>query len=189
MAADFTIRPYRPRRDTPAILRLIRRELAPLSRKPIGREALTDRALAERIRRGRTLVAVGRGGKVKGFVHILVVEQPDAPARLMVDLLAVEPASRGRGIGSALLREAEAYGRRIKCQAASLFVDEGNDLAHRFYLHAGYHTVRYWPQLRCWELHKPLSPPDDFPPGAKWSAWSEPTAAFHAIVLRRKLSR
>lgn len=154
MAAAFTIRPCR-RRDFPAILRLIRRELVPLSLKPVGREALTDRALAARIRTGRTLVAAGRGGEVKGFVHILVTGRPDAPV-LLVDMLAVVPDSRGRGIGSALLAEAEAYGRSRRCAAASLFVDEGNDRAHFFYLRAGYRAVRYWPSFRCRELWKPL---------------------------------
>jgi ribosomal protein S18 acetylase RimI-like enzyme len=154
MAAAFTIRPYR-RRDIPAILRLIRRELAPLSLKPVGREALTDRALAARIRPGRTLVAAGRGGEVQGFIHILVTSRPNAPV-LLVDMLAVAPDSRGRGIGSALLGEAEAYGRSRRCAAASLFVDEGNGRAHLFYLRAGYRTVRYWPSFRCWELWKPL---------------------------------
>jgi ribosomal protein S18 acetylase RimI-like enzyme len=156
MATAFTIRPYHPRRDTAAILRLIRRELAPLSRKPIGREALTDRALAERIRRGRTLVAAGRSGRVTGFIHILIIQQPHAPARLLIDLLAVDPESRGRGIGSALLREAEIHGRSRRCQAAVLYVDEGNDRALRFYHRAGYRTVRFWPAFRCWELFKTL---------------------------------
>ena len=158
MALSCTIRPYRPRRDTPSVLRLIRRELAPLSRAPIGREELTDRALAARIRRGLTLVAAGRDGKVLGFIHILVARPPHAPARLQIDLLAVEPESRGRGVGSALLKEAEAYGRSRRCASAVLFVDEGNDRAHRFYTRAGYTTVRWWPSLRCWELRKPLMP-------------------------------
>ena len=165
MAEAFAIRPYRPRRDTAAILRLIRRELAPLSRKPISREALTDRALAERIRTGRTLVAAGRGGKVLGFIHVMTAERPNAPARLQIDLLAVEPGSRGRGIGSALLREAEAWGRARRCGDATLFVDEGNDRALLFYARAGYRIVRCWPQLRCWELFKPLA---SDAPGAEW---------------------
>lgn len=163
MAAAYTIRPYRPNRDTPAILRLIRRELAPLSRKPIGREALTDRALTARIRRGRTLVAAGRNGKVLGFIHIVAARQPFAPARLWIDLLAVEPESRGLGIGSSLLMEAEAYGRSRRCASAVLFVDEGNERAHRFYHRAGYRTVRWWPSYRCWELCKPLIPAVPFP--------------------------
>ncbi|OUM95349.1 MAG: hypothetical protein A9Z00_08310 [Thermobacillus sp. ZCTH02-B1] len=160
MAHACKIRPYRPHRDTPAILRLIRSELAPLSRVPIGREALTDRALAARIRRGRTLVAAGRNGKVLGFIHFMFMaaKPPLAPAWLHIDLLAVEPESRGRGIGSALLAEAEAYGRSRRCASAVLFVDDGNDRAHRFYLRAGYRTVRYWPSLRCRELWKPLVP-------------------------------
>lgn len=158
MAAAFTIRPYRPRRDTADILRLIRRELVPLSRKPIGREALTDRALAERIRLGRTLVAVGRGGEITGFIHVLITSRPNVPALLQIDMLAVDRGSRGQGIGSALLKEAEAWGRSRRCAAASLYVDEGNDRAHLFYQRAGYQTVQFWPSFRCWELYKPLYP-------------------------------
>ena len=158
MAAAYTIRPYRHRQDTAAILELIRRELAPLSNAPIGREALTDRALTARIRQGRTLVAAGRSGSVKGFIHVMVTSRPNAPVLLQIDMLAVEPDSRGQGIGTALLREAERYGRFRRCTAASLFVDEGNDRAHLFYLRAGYRAIRYWPSLRCWELYKPLIP-------------------------------
>ncbi|AGA57193.1 MULTISPECIES: GNAT family N-acetyltransferase [Thermobacillus] len=158
MAAAYTIRPYRHRQDTAAILRLIRRELVPLSHTPIGREALTDRALTARIRQGRTLVADGQDGEVKGFVHFMVTSRPNVPALLQIDMLAVEPDSRGQGIGSALLREAELYGRSRRCTAASLFVDEGNDRAHLFYLRAGYRAIQYWPSLRCRELYKPLFP-------------------------------
>ena len=156
MTPAFTIRPYRPQRDTADILRLIRHELVPLSLGPVKREALTDRALTARIRKGRTLVAAGRNGRMMGFIHIVVADRSSAPALLQIDLLAVDPACRGRGIGSALLREAEAYGRSRRCAAAALFVDEGNDRAHAFYLRAGYRTVRYWPSFRCWELYKPL---------------------------------
>ena len=156
MAAAYSIRPYRYKQDTVAILRLIRRELVPLSLRPIGRESLTDRALIARIRQGRTLVAAGRGGEIKGFIHVLITSRPNVPALLQIDMLAVEPDSRGQGIGSALLREAESYGRSRRCAAASLYVDEGNDRAHLFYQRAGYRTVQYWPSFRCWELYKPL---------------------------------
>jgi Acetyltransferases len=158
MAADYLIRPYRGRQDTGAILRLIRRELVPLSRSPIGRDSLSDRALIARIRQGRTLVAAGRDDEVKGFVHFMVTSRPNVPVLLQIDMLAVEPDSRGQGIGSALLREAEAGGRARRCTAASLFVDEDNDRAHLFYQRAGYRTIQYWPSLRCWELYKPLIP-------------------------------
>lgn len=158
MDADCSIRPYRYRQDTKTILKMIRSELVPLSRNPIGREALTDRALIARIRQGRTLVAAGRGGRIEGFIHLLIRRQPNSPALLQIDMLAVNPDSRGRGIGSALLAEAEIYGRSQGCAAASLFVDEGNVRAHRFYHNAGYRTIRHWPSYRCWELHKPLFP-------------------------------
>lgn len=156
------IRPYRSGKDTDAVLRIIRRELVPLSHNPVSREDASDRALNARLRRGRTYVAdSGRGSPVEGFVHLYVRDVPQAFGAavriLQIDMLAVRRESQGRSVGSALLEEAEMYGRGRRCSVAMLVVDEGNDRAHRFYNRAGYRAVRYLPDYRCYELRKSLT--------------------------------
>ena len=78
-----------------------------------------DSALANRIKaawaenffqgqRGHRMLVAEERGHLCGF--ILLVEKPETTA---VDLIAVDPAFQGRGVGQALLSAAERKGRRI----------------------------------------------------------------------------
>jgi len=58
--------------------------------------------------RGHRMLVAEEQGHLSGF--ILLVENPEATA---VDLIAVDPAFQGRGLGQALLSAAERKGRRI----------------------------------------------------------------------------
>jgi ribosomal protein S18 acetylase RimI-like enzyme len=146
------IRPYRTRTDNAEIIRLIRSELIPLSHTISQRDAVTVRELTERLEKGTVFVAAsGKSAPPQGFIHVLVLG--DA---LQIDMLAVHPKLRGRHLGVKLMKQGEAHGLSQKCRYVRLYVDEGNERAHRFYARLGYNTVNYHHSVRCFELNKPL---------------------------------
>jgi ribosomal protein S18 acetylase RimI-like enzyme len=103
--------------------------------------------------------------------------EPDAKAgEFYVDTLAVHPAHRNRGIGRALLHDAERRGRERGFPVCSLSVMLHNTDALRFYKRAGYREdLRYETKLRApgvqyggfYRMIKPLSGID---PSAKGAA-------------------
>jgi ribosomal protein S18 acetylase RimI-like enzyme len=146
------IRLYRPRTDNAEIIRLIRSELIPLSHTINQRDAVTVRELAGRLRQGTVFVAApGRFAMPQGFINLLVLGD-----MLQIDMLAVHPKLRGRHLGVELMKQGEAYGLSKKCRIARLYLDEGNERAHRFYARLGYSTVNFHRSVRCFELIKPL---------------------------------
>lgn len=140
-------------RDDRAILELVRRELVPRSSLPEPSPSRLRRDMAIRLKRGATFVAVRPAGSVAGFVHL-----ETRGTTLFVDLLAVAPADRNRGWGSALMRRAEQYGLERECREVRLFVDERNAPAQRFYGRLGYWPVRRVKPLHCIEMYKRLVP-------------------------------
>ena len=149
---NIMIRSYRPRSDLPQIVRLIREELAPLSANPVSRDSLSKRRIAERLTRGRVYIAAaGKTAPPAGFIHVMIIKH-----MLQIDMLAVSPSSRNRSLGARLLTQAEHYGAAQGCHAAKLYVDEANDRAQRFYARFGYRVTLYLPDLRCYEMMKPL---------------------------------
>ncbi|QYR22843.1 GNAT family N-acetyltransferase [Paenibacillus sp. sptzw28] len=146
------IRPRNARTDDTEIIRLIRKELIPLSYTASPRDAQTIRDLSKRLRGGVTFVASRtKTSTPLGFIHLYT--QGDT---LLYDMLAVHPRHRGRQIGTMLMAQGEAYGLSQKCSVARLFVDQGNPRAHRLYSRLGYETIGYYPELRCYELVKNL---------------------------------
>jgi len=146
------IRSYRPRIDLPQIVRIIREELAPLSANPVERGSLSRRRIAARLARGAVFVASGgRTAPPDGFIHVMTMN-----GTLQIDMLAVRPERRSRSLGTRLMAEAESYGKSCGCSIARLYVDDTNDRAQRFYARSGYRHVRYWPDLRCYEMVKPI---------------------------------
>lgn len=103
-----------------------------------AREALLDRAMgtgrtrksSEKLRRGRlpaeglAFVARGEQGGVVGTVRLWdVAVGDDAPAALLLGPLAVAPAQKNAGIGSALMRHSIAEARRLGHGAVILVGD------------------------------------------------------------------
>ncbi|AJY77442.1 hypothetical protein VN24_02410 [Paenibacillus beijingensis] len=146
------IRLRAPRTDDGAIISLIRKELIPLSQTVHPRDAQTLRTLKKRLRNGSTIVAAkSKTAAPIGFIHYEIVS-----GIIHIDLLAVHPDYRGFSIGRSLLAAAENDGRRSGCVLSRLFVDEGNEKAHRFYKRCGYTAAGYHAGLKCTEMIKPF---------------------------------
>jgi ribosomal protein S18 acetylase RimI-like enzyme len=92
-----------------------------------------------------------RDGRRVGFL-LLLDDLPDEVTLLpqgFVAYMAVEPGSRGAGVGAALLTAAEDEARRRGLPYMSLMVTEENAEARRLYDRAGYQTER---RLLCKRL-------------------------------------
>ena len=150
------IRARKPGTDDAELVRLIRTELIPLSHTARPLDAHMIRELPKRFRTGVTYVAARtKKGPPVAFVHFYTLGN-----QLYIDMLVTHPEHRGQSWGTTLVAYAEAYGQAHQCHVARLFVDRINTRAHRFYNRFGYATFRYIPELRCYELLKPLvSPP------------------------------
>ncbi|MBW7476607.1 GNAT family N-acetyltransferase [Paenibacillus oenotherae] len=149
------IRFRRPRTDDAEIIRLIKTELIPLSYTAHPRDASTIRDLPKRLRRGVTFVSSRtKTSKPQGFVHLVTIGET-----LLFDMLAVHPNHRGKQAGTMLMAQGEAYGRAQGCSIARLFVDDINPRASRLYARIGYKTIRHYPELRLYEMIKPLKFP------------------------------
>jgi ribosomal protein S18 acetylase RimI-like enzyme len=89
--------------------------------------------------RGERLLLVDENEKPSGF--ILLVEQAE---RTVVDLICVDPAKQGKGLGKALLQAAETPGKWIQAGTQEI-----NHQSRRLYEGLGY-SVREI----CWVLHR-----------------------------------
>ncbi|MDI4647174.1 GNAT family N-acetyltransferase [Cohnella hashimotonis] len=136
------------RGDLPAIVRIVTRELIPISPhpQPGGRKLRKD--MKARLAQGSTLIA-SEGSKVRAFLHLII--QHDT---LFVDLLAVDRSCQGKGYGSRLMNGAERHARNLGCLRARLYVDEGNEAGTRFYRRLGYSVVARHEAMKCYEMYK-----------------------------------
>ena len=94
---------------------------------------------------GVTLVAE-IGGSVVGFLSFALEEDPGTFVRpehrrhAMIWDISVDAASRGQGVGRALLTAAEAHAKATGIGEIRLYVLESNARARRIYDEAGYRT-------------------------------------------------
>lgn len=87
---------------------------------------------------GSVLVA-RQDGRVVGMVTLLFTVSTALGERAAwLEDMIVAPASRGRGIGTALLSEAIAFARAQSCQRITLLTDQQNEAAQRFYAKQGF---------------------------------------------------
>ncbi|QHW33287.1 GNAT family N-acetyltransferase [Paenibacillus rhizovicinus] len=146
------IRARRARTDDTEIIRLIKQELIPLSHTASPRDAQTIRELPKRMNDGVSLVySRTKRSTPMGYIHYYIRDDV-----LLYDLLVVHPQHRGKQIGTSLMNHAEAQGRERGVKLARLFVDHGNPRAQRLYARLGFQTVRYYSDLRCYEMLKSL---------------------------------
>ena len=92
------------------------------------------------------LVADSEGGEGQGFVYLeRLFDYFTLEAHGHVGILVVTEAAAGRGVGSALMRAAEAWARAQGYRQLTLTVFEANRPARAVYDHLGYapETLRY----------------------------------------------
>ncbi|HEX2294831.1 MAG TPA: GNAT family N-acetyltransferase [Actinomycetota bacterium] len=86
---------------------------------------------------GVTVLVVEGEDRLLGFVQYRIL--PKSWGRSCeIDLLAVDEAVRGRGLGTAMMREVERLARGSGAGGVRLNVSLGNDGARRFYERLGY---------------------------------------------------
>lgn len=81
-----------------------------------------------------------RGGVPVGTLtlHLLPVLGHGGTSAALVEMVAVDPAAQGQGVGRALMDEAMARARAAGCYKLALSSDTIRDEAHRFYDRLGY---------------------------------------------------
>ena len=97
------------------------------------------------LRESRTLVADEHGARLLGFLDMEFRQRLGHPRpQAWVNDLVVTEASRGRGIGAALLAEAETLARKRGCFRMSLETAAWREPTHRFYEHEGWTDNGKW---------------------------------------------
>lgn len=104
-------------------------------------------ALAERLRRilarsGERFVIAEVDGRAVGWLHAGVWEDIEAEAFAVIGGLVVDLDYRNRGIGRALLEDAERWAREQGVSVVRLWSSTTRTAAHRFYQRMGYSTIK-----------------------------------------------
>jgi len=93
-------------------------------------------------------------GGAAGYILCKIVERPENPFTfssryLHVDQISVRPGSRGRGIGTALIEQAETLARELSMDKVQLDSWDFNIKAHSFFERMGYQkfNFRFWRNL------------------------------------------
>jgi ribosomal protein S18 acetylase RimI-like enzyme len=140
-AADARIAPARPD-DL--------RQWLPLHHGLFPGSYLSDEDIAAAISDGARLVLTAwLDSRTAGY---LVAKDDAAMGELYVDYLGVDPATRGRGLGRALLLHAMRWGESRGCRRAALTVRQDRAEAMSLYLQCGFREVRagvHWRQDRA----------------------------------------
>jgi GNAT superfamily N-acetyltransferase len=96
-------------------------------------------------RETRTLVAQEPSGRVLGFIDMEFRQRLGHPRpQAWVNDLVVTESERGRGIGTALMNEAENLARGRGCFRMSLETSAWREATHRFYASAGWIDNGTW---------------------------------------------
>ena len=95
-----------------------------------------DRFWSER----RDRIYIAEDGEVVAFLSVEVHHDP--VEHIYLDDFSVTAAYLSKGIGSALIRTAEAYAGQIGSRAVLLHVEKANTSAMRFYERSGYSVFR-----------------------------------------------
>ncbi|GAB2513204.1 GNAT family N-acetyltransferase [Nocardiopsis aegyptia] len=131
------------RSDLGAILRLLR-ELGDADHSQSAHVRMSSAAVRAWTRMendpDRTVLVAEQRGQIIGTLDLLVVANltHDAQPWAVVDNLVVDPLTRGRGIGRALMDDAVDRAARAGCYKVELLSHESRHGAHRFYAALGF---------------------------------------------------
>jgi GNAT superfamily N-acetyltransferase len=87
---------------------------------------------------GHRVIVAEEAGAVVGVLHVFERPALDKGCEAVVQALVVDDAMRGRGVGEALMHEAEAWAARRNLAATSLYTSIKRERAHAFYERIGY---------------------------------------------------
>jgi ribosomal protein S18 acetylase RimI-like enzyme len=137
--------------DDKTIYRLIVAELLPFSKKTMPGLTVNPKMIKRHLNRNITFVAARGQSAPFGFVSFRA-----SGDSLFVDMLAVDRKAQNRGLGAQLMACAERYGVHNGCTRVSLYVDDANQKAIRFYNRLGFSFETYVPAYRCYLLGKQM---------------------------------
>ncbi|MBU3030154.1 GNAT family N-acetyltransferase [Paracoccus marinaquae] len=128
------------RDDVPAVMALLREDLLGAVREghdPATYLAAFDSMLAEG--NNHLIVADGGDGIIACYqITFISGLSLSATRRAQIEGVRVAPAHRGRGIGEALIRDAEARARAAGCRLLQFTTNKARRDAHRFYDRVGF---------------------------------------------------
>ena len=87
--------------------------------------------------RHHLVVAISEDQVVVGMASAVHYVHPDKPAQLFINEVGVAEAYQGQGVGSRLMSELLALGRRLGCTEAWVATEPDNKAARRLYEKAG----------------------------------------------------
>jgi ribosomal protein S18 acetylase RimI-like enzyme len=122
---------------TPGIVDALRTLVPELS---ASAPPLTETALEEIVRSPATVLLVARdgtGGAVLGSLTLVVFTAPTGP-RAWIEDVVVAPEARGRGVGAALVVEANARAAAAGSRTVDLTSRPAREAANRLYVRLGF---------------------------------------------------
>jgi GNAT superfamily N-acetyltransferase len=81
-------------------------------------------------------------GRLAGWLQVSLTRIFEAPRQAEIAGLVVDEEARGRGIGPALLREAERWARERGCSALRVRSNVVRERAHGFYRREGFGEIK-----------------------------------------------
>jgi len=122
---------------TAADLASVRRLIGQLGYAP---DAAEFRARFERVLAadGHRIMVAEEEGAVVGVLHVFERPALDKGCEAVVQALVVDDRARGRGVGEALMHEAEAWATSRGLDATALYTRTDRDRARVFYERIGY---------------------------------------------------
>jgi GNAT superfamily N-acetyltransferase len=103
----------------------------------IGTEALAGRLARVLEAPDHRVVVAEHDGRVVGLMHVFIRPALEKPCEAIVQALVVDGTHRGRGIGQALMRAAEAWAAARGVESVALYTRH----AGAFYARLGYAKV------------------------------------------------
>jgi ribosomal protein S18 acetylase RimI-like enzyme len=122
---------------TPEVLEALRTLVPELS---ASAPPLTDAVLEEIVRSPATVLLVARddtSGTILGSLTLVVFTAPTGP-RAWIEDVVVAPQARGRGVGAALVEEANARAAAAGSRTVDLTSRPSREAANRLYVRLGF---------------------------------------------------
>ncbi len=105
---------------------------------PSTADQIRRRLSSVRDREGHDVVVAEREGAIVGWIHVFASQRLEADAFAEIGGLVVDSSLRGKGVGSALLREVEAWALRRGFRSIRVRSNVIRAEAHEFYRKRGY---------------------------------------------------